>query len=150
MIKFQLPTSDFTPHPDGTHEGKVIGVEDKGERETSFGLKHKVASVIESETASMDDGRPFTASLWVTLSGSTKSKLYKVRTALLGRDLTPEERTSFEETELIGKRVGYQVVHREGREGGVFANVDQIWPSKQIQPQPSQVGPEKEDELLIL
>ena len=147
MIKFQLPTSDFIPHPDGTHEGRVVGIEDKGERETSFGLKHKVAIVIESETGSMDDGRPFTASLWVTLSGSTKSKLYKVRTALLGRDLTPEEQTSFEDTELIGKRVGYQVVHRDGREGGVFANIDQIWPLKQGAPQQNQTAETDEPPL---
>ena len=149
MTTFKIPTSNFSPHPSGTFEGQIVAVEDKGQVETQFGLKPKVAIVIESETELMEGGRPYTASLWVTLSSSNKSKLYKTRASLLGRDLTPDERASFQDTELIGMRVGYQVVHREGREGGIFANVDQVWPLKQNQAT-SEPGREKEEELLIL
>ena len=131
MPNFRIPNSDFTPHAAGTFEGRIVAVEDKGEVETQYGVKPKIVIVIESATECMDDGRPCSASFWCTLSGSTKSKLYKARTSLLGRDLTAEERTNFHDTELIGKRVGYQVVHTVGREGGIFANIDLIWPLAQ-------------------
>ena len=48
--------------------------------------------------------------------------------ALLGRDLTIEERSHFEDSELVNRQIGYQIVHREGKEGNTFANVENIWP----------------------
>jgi hypothetical protein len=130
MANYELPKSDFTPHPAGTFEGCIVAVEDKGEVETQFGLKRKLAIVIKSSSEKMDDGRPFTASYWISLSRSIKSNLYKVRSTLLGRDLTTEERCHFEDSELVNRGVGYQIVHREGKEGTVFSNVENIWPLK--------------------
>ncbi len=135
MATYELPKSDFTPHPAGTYEGKIVTVEDKGEVETQFGRKPKLAITIESHTARMDDGQPYTAWLWVTLSGSPKSNLHKLRSTLAGRDLTSEERAHFKDTELVNRRVGYQIVHREGKEGGIFANVDNVWPLRDAPPQ---------------
>lgn len=136
MAKYELPNSNFIPHPNGTFEGRIVGVEDKGEVDTNFGRKRKLAIKIESATEMMDDGNPFSAWLWHTLSGSPKSNLYKLRASLLGRALTAEERAHFEDGELVGRRVGYQIVHQEGSEGGVFANVENVWPLNDTAPQP--------------
>ena len=99
-------------------------------------LRHKLAIVLESSSEKMDDGRPYTASQWLSLSGSIKSNLYKVRRRLLGRDLTTEERSHFEDSELVNRRVGYQIVHREGKEGTMFSNVENIWPLKDAEELP--------------
>ena len=48
MNTFKIPKSNFSPHPSGTFEGQIVAVEDKGQVETQFGLKPKVAIVIES------------------------------------------------------------------------------------------------------
>ena len=128
MAIYELPMSDFTPHPAGTFEGRITAVEDKGEKEGQYGVKHKLAVAIESSSEQTDDGQPFTAWLWVNLSPSPKSKLGTLRSTLLGRELTIDERAHFEDGELVGRRVGYQIVHREGKEGGVFANVENVWP----------------------
>ena len=128
MAIFDLPKTKFELHPAGTFEGRIIAVEDKGEMETQYGPKHKLAILIESTTEFKQDGQPFTAAQWLTVSSSTKSNLYKTRRSLLGRELTPDECHRFDEEELVGKIVGYQIVHNEGAEGSVFANVDNLWP----------------------
>jgi len=146
MAYYETPVKEFTPHPNGTFEGRIVAVEDKGEVETPFGTKPKLAIKIESETETMEDGRPFSAWLWVTLSGSPKSNLYKIRTTLLGRDLTADECGGFEDSEVVDRRVGYQIVHREGKEGLVFANVSNIWPLKEAEPQPATGAAEEDDD----
>ncbi len=128
-MNFQLPNNAYETHPSGAFEGQILSVEDKGEVDTQFGRKHKIVIVIESKTALMDDGHPHTAWLWCTISGSPKSKLYEIRSNLLGRDLTDVERSSFKDEEIIGRRVGYQIVHRDSGDGKVFANVANVWPA---------------------
>ncbi|GEM_PF-3072111 len=139
MAVMKMPRSEFIPHPEGQHEGVIVAFEDLGQKETAFGLKHKVSVKIESSTAFMDDGQPFAVWQWYTLSAHPKSELRKLREALAGRKLTDVEAyEGFDpDKELIGKRVGFVVVHNEGREGGSFANLSAIWLLKDAPGQPS-------------
>ncbi len=130
MAKIEIPKTNYIPHPEGSHEGKIYEIEDKGQIETSFGLKHKIAIKIQSNTATMDDGQPFEVQRWCTVSGHPKSDLRKLRETLLGRKLTDEEAYNLDTNELLEMSVGYVVVHNEGNEGQVYSNIQNIWPLK--------------------
>lgn len=124
-MSFQIPKSNFDPHPTGRHQGKILEVRDKGMVATQWGEKHKVAVVIESQTAMMDDGRPFLIFKSMTLSSDKKSALRAFREAVLDRPLTADEMTDFSPNrELIGRAISYRVDHSEpGPDGSVFANI---------------------------
>lgn len=143
MAIVKMPKNTFLPHPEGQHEGVIVAFEDLGEKETAFGLKPKVSIKIESSTALMEDGQPFGLWQWYTLSPHPKSGLRKLRETLAGRKLTEREaRDEFDpDKELVGKRVGFVVVHNEGREGGVFAGISAIWPLKDQAPTGTPSGP---------
>ena len=144
MIKIKFQENQFDPHPAGTHQGRIVEVEDKGQIETQFGLKPKLAIKIESDSAKTESGRPFWVWKWVNSSGSTKSTLYKIRRTLAGRDLTRDERLSFSDTELVDRTIGYQVAHISGLEGGTFVSVESIWP---LEVDPGAVGKGEESDL---
>ena len=131
MNTLKIPKTEYVPHPEGQHEGLTMGLEDKGEVDTSYGKKRKVALKIQSETANTDDGSPSTIERWFTLSSHPKSDLRKFRETMLGRSLTNEELDSLVSEEIVGRRVGYTVAHNEGKEGGTFANITNLWPLKE-------------------
>ncbi|MDA0711266.1 MAG: hypothetical protein O3B73_13780 [bacterium] len=125
-----IPKSEFPPHPEGLHDGRISGVEDKGEIQTKSGLKHKIVVHIQSDTAVfLEDGRPSVASKWYTASSRSKSALLEFRETMAGRKLTRDERECLNpDTELVGRAVGYTVIHNDGSEGRVYANITNIWP----------------------
>ena len=124
MNKLEIPKSTFDPHPDGEHIGTIVEVIDQGLRETRFGQRHKITAIIESETASKDDGEPFSLWVWATLSSSSKATLTKLRQKLLRRPLAEEERRNFyPDSEMIGRKVRYVVEQNYGDDGQVFANL---------------------------
>jgi hypothetical protein len=150
MAKMQIPRNDFVPHPEGQHEGEIILIEDLGMKETSFGSKHKIAVRIASSTARMDDGEPYIVQQWFTLSGHEKSSLRKFREMVLARKLTNDEAYNFDpDAELKDKKVGFVIVHNEGREGVVFANIQAIWPLKNGSAAPPAQGSGKPDSAAI-
>ena len=133
MAKTDIPKKEFEPHPIGQHEGIICLLEDVGMKTTAFGEKHKVAVRVESTTAMMDDGQPFVVQQWYTLSGHPKSSLRKFRELIAGRELTDDEAHVFdtEDPLLLGKKVGFVIVHNEGKDGGTpYANIKAIWPLK--------------------
>jgi hypothetical protein len=129
MTTINIPKSDYIPHPEGRYTGCIVSVEDMGEVETSFGPKLKLAVRLECDSKKMDNGQPYSVSQWYTVSSHPKSNLTKLREMLLGRKLGYDEMSAVNPAvELIGKRVGYLIAHREVREGGTFAAIDNIWP----------------------
>lgn len=127
-MSIAIPQPQYIPHPQGQHRGRIKAVEDKGLVDSKFGKKHKVAVVIESETAHLEDGKPFTVGKWFTLSSHPKSGLREFRETLLGRKLTQTEAENLDPASLEGRRVGYLVTHNEGRDGDPFANITNVWP----------------------
>ena len=124
MSTYDLPVVEFDPHPEGEHVGEIVDVIDQGLRESKFGAREKFSIVIESETALQEDGRPFSLWVWVTKSGSAKSKLTELRQKLLRRNLTAEERKSFDPIqEMVGRKVRYMVAHTLSENGQVYANL---------------------------
>ena len=129
MNAIDIPRTEFILHPEGRHEGRISGVDNKGEVQTQFGTKLKIVVQIESSTALMDDGKPFIINKWFTISSHPKSALREFRETLAGRKLTPEEIDRLNpEVEFIGRRVGFTCIQREGSEGATFANITNIWP----------------------
>ena len=138
MSDISIPKANYVPHPEGQHRGIIRGIENKGEVETQFGIKPKIVVQIESETAFLDDGSPFAINRWFTISSHPKAALREFRETLKGGKLTDEEIDRLRpEVELIGRRVGYSVVHREGQEGTVFSNTTNIWPLDSSAPPPT-------------
>ncbi|MDA1348904.1 MAG: hypothetical protein O3A47_08555 [Chloroflexi bacterium] len=126
-MKFDVRQTNFVPHPAGVYTGIITDVTDQGERESSFEgktrLVHKISINIESYTATMDDGNAFVHKEWCTLSSDDRSKLVKLRQALLGRPLTEAERKSFDDdAEMVGRRVHYVIEHTY-RNGKTFASI---------------------------
>ena len=115
-MAYEIPQSKYPPTPSGQHDGVIIAVNDEGTRESTFDGAtrevHKLSVDIESDTAFMDDGRPYVHREWCTLSGHDRSKLVKLRQGLLGRPLSKEEKLHFDEdTEMVGRRVQYLIEH---------------------------------------
>ena len=110
-------------HPTGSHTGTIISVDDKGKIDTQYGLKHKITVRVESNAS---DG-PHALNHWLSVSAHPKSNLTAFREMVLGRPLTESERTTFDQNELVGKSVGYEVSHRQV-DDKVYANIVKIWP----------------------
>ena len=126
-MKFELPESNFVPHPAGMFTGIIQAVPDQGVRESHFEGKtkfvHKITIDIKSDTVTMDNGEAFIHKEWCTLSNDDRSKLVKLRQALLGRSLTEDERGSFDaDAEMIGRHVNYVIEHTF-RNGKTYANI---------------------------
>ena len=128
MRSYEIPKSEFVPHPDGQHQGTITDVEDKGNLQTKYGDGPKVAVKIESSTAKMDDGRGFIISRLFSLSSHPKSSLRQFREEVLGRKLSDTEARKFvPEQELFGRRVRYRVEHKGGPEGVTYANLVSVY-----------------------
>ena len=123
-MAYAIPKTDFAPHPEGRHTGIITHHEDKGMQQTPWGEKHKIAIYIESETATMDDGRAFLIVQWFTLSSDIRAGLRKFREAVLDRKLTDQEAEVFDaDAELINVRIRYRVDHTERDDGSTRANI---------------------------
>jgi hypothetical protein len=112
---------DFVPAPEGMHSACCVDAVDLGDRETPWGMKHKVALVWEI-AVKMEDGKPFTVRKWYTASLNEKSNLYKDLCAWRGRPFTAQELKGFDIEKVVGTPCQVFVEHSE-KEGQVFANV---------------------------
>lgn len=123
-MKFDIPKTEFDPHPAGQHTGRIVEVQDRGLQDTSYGQKYKLVIVVESDTAYQGDGAPFALWVWVTLSAGRKATLTRLREKLLGRPLTEDERLHFDaDGEMVSRRINYFVEHNYGDAGQTYANL---------------------------
>jgi len=143
MAKYELPQSDFLPHPEGTFKGFIADVVDRGEQETAYGTKHRMSIHIESETCLMEDGRPWVHYVWCNFASGGNATLTKLRQKLLKRTLTPDEKKTFDaDTEMIGRHIEYQIEHAYGENGQTYANLV-TWRLLDGPPHPAQEAREK-------
>lgn len=126
-MTYKNQNTHFVPHPEGTYEGVIYDVEDLGVVSTSFGDTHMLSIKIES-FESNESGKPYTVWRRVRLSFDPRSNLSGIRKSVLGRTLTREELQEFDDRELLGENVGYQVEHNTNDQTGItYANLLNLW-----------------------
>lgn len=124
MLTVSRTASNFKPCSEGWHDAHLAEVEDIGEMPNHFEegkTQPKVKLVFEVD----DDGEPVRVNGLYTLSLHEKSKLFAHMQSWLGS--VPEE---MDLEELIGKPCQLNVRHKEGKRGGIFANIHGIMPPK--------------------
>jgi hypothetical protein len=132
-------SGNFTPPPDGLHQAVLVDVVDLGEKETQWGLKHKVRLVWEldpSSAGTLEGGRRFTVSKQYTASIHEKAELRKDLKGMKGRDLNADEMKKFDLEKLLGTPCTVFVEQAESQDGRVFANVKIV-----SKPGKSPIGP---------
>ena len=120
---------EFTPAPEGLHQGVCIDVVDLGLVKTQWGEKHQVE--IRWQLVDLTDdttGLPVLVLKRYTLSLNEKAKLRHHLEAWRGRKFTAEELDGFDLEKLLGVNCQIQVVHDLADDGRVWANVSAVVP----------------------
>lgn len=101
-----------------------MGVIDSGQYGPKDTVRLAFEFPTEKTTFKEENGeQPFVLSQEYTLSTHEKSNLRKVIHALIGAELTDQEAESFDVEDLIGKECLVTVVHNEGKNGKIYANI---------------------------
>ena len=58
-MEYELKTSSFEPHPEGSFKGTIIEVKNMGKRDTKYGTTHRIAIVIQNDELEKGDGQPW-------------------------------------------------------------------------------------------
>ena len=129
-MKISKKPNSFEQCPE--HSGQAVAVDVTPPRrvETAFGTKEQFKVVFET-TKLRDDGIPFT--VWsrpFTPSLHEKSAFAQFLRKWWGRPLTAAEEEEFDTEALIGKTAEITVIHEEGRNGEVYANIGLIRPDR--------------------
>lgn len=132
-------TGSWEVHPAGQFSGIIYDVEDMGICRNRFyerdpdkqkKFKHMIRIKLENslmESPRKEDGSPFMVWQEYLLSGSKQGNLRPFREKVAGRELTDEEAYNFDDSTLVGVRVGYVITHkpREGRDP--WPKIDTVW-----------------------
>ena len=124
----------FESHPEYTGQAVCVDVTPLKTVQTDYGPKEKFRLVFET-TELRGDGRPF--HVWsqaFTPSLGEKAALRAFLKQWFKRDLTAAEQEEFDTEALIGRPAHLVVVHNDGRNGEVYANIALIQPDKSPQP----------------
>lgn len=136
--------AEFAITPESTYIGRCFKVIDVGTQTTTgmFGTKeqHKVMISWElfgedenSKPIVMEDGRPYSASQWYTVSLHEKSKLRADLEAWRGKKFTEEELAGFDLANVLNQYCMIQIVHDDTSK---YANVNSIMAFRGTKPKP--------------
>lgn len=156
-------SKEFTPAPDGVHQGVCVDVIDKGILETTYGGKtkkqHKIVIAWQIDEK-RDDGKRFLVFKRYTLSLNEKATLRKDLEAWRGRAFTREEEMGFDVENVLGVNCLLNIQHNQVADK-TYANVVSIMPLvkgmsrmsavdyvREVDRAPEQQGPEHEDAVL--
>jgi len=125
---------DFTPPPEGTFPAICYRIVDLGTQESSYlgDTKHQhkvlISWELKDDEIVMDDGRPMTAHQRYTWSMHEKANLRKQLEMWRGRKFADSDfgPGGFDVRNLLGVPGLITIVHADGKEGKVFANVASI------------------------
>jgi hypothetical protein len=125
---------DFTPPPAGTFPAICYRIVDLGTQATSFKGEekhlHKVmlSWELKGDETIMDDGRPMTIHQRYTWSMHEKATLRRQLEAWLGRKFVDADfgPGGFDIRKLLGMGCLISVMHDEGKNGSIFANVASV------------------------
>lgn len=122
-VEHKLP-----PAPEGIVDAVCVRIEDKGIVETQWGNRHKI-SIVWQINALKENGERFEVAKWYTASTYAKSNLRKDIASWRGRDLTAdEEKNTFDTNILVGLPCRLELIHVPGKEGDVYARVQNVLP----------------------
>ncbi len=129
IAQIEKPKSNFEPLSAGYHDGEITKVEARNFDQNNFNTGQpetvtKLVVVFESDTAPKVDGERAQGRLFLRLAYGDKAHLTIVRERLLNRALTPEEMTTVDEDEFVGKKIRVQVKHKTSKNGQVYGNLD--------------------------
>ena len=120
----------FDTHPEYNGNAVCVDVTPPKTVQTDYGPKEQFRFVFET-TQLRDDGKPYL--VWSRGFNTTLGEKSALRAFLkqwFGRDLTAAEQQEFDTDTLIGRNAQIVIVHNEGRNGEVYANIGLIRPDK--------------------
>lgn len=129
--------SDYQQIPPGTYMGVCYRMIDIGTQEDNWkgAVQRKRQVVIGWELdKAMDDGRPFTASAWLTQSLNEKATFRKFLASWRGRDFTDEELKAFDPKSILGKPCMITIVANSNNKAKVtgVSKLPQGWKPKEL------------------
>lgn len=123
-----LKAGNFVPAPEGQWQAVLVDVVDMGEAENNYGqMKHNVKYVFQID-ALMENGKPFIVSGRYNATLHEKGNLRKFLQAFRGKAFTPDELKGFDDEDLIGTNAQVNIIHNQGNNGAVYANIASIAP----------------------
>jgi hypothetical protein len=127
-VNITIPQPEYgPPHPEGNHRGTIVGIDMK-EFQTQYGKWNPVEIVIENLSVRDEDGELFKVRKYCSLSSHKDSNLLKFRELMKGTKLNSEELESFQDAELLDRKVGFVVLYKPHQDGGTFPSIESIWP----------------------
>ncbi len=119
----------FSTAPEGLQQAVCCDVEDLGEQQTPWGLKHQVRLWWQSENRNAENGnKRFLLNKKYTASLNEKARLRGDLEAWRGKKFTDQEIEGFDLEKLIDANCQIQIQHNVSDKGGTFANVNAIVP----------------------
>jgi len=118
---------NFTPHPTGLFQMVCCDVIDNGVKETQWGPKQKITIRWQSQETS-EKGHRLTVQQQYTRSLNEKAKLRHDLESWRGRKFTGPELRAFDLEVLLGVNAMVNVIHNDGSDGKVWANVASLAP----------------------
>lgn len=122
MIKIER--KQFKVAPEGVDDAVVVDVNDLGLVQTHFGEKEQIKISWEI-SSKMEDGRPYVISKTYNKSLAEKSTLLKDLISWNG-GMSEKELNTLDLDTYIEKPCRLLIVHKPGKEGRVFSNVDRV------------------------
>jgi len=134
IMKLSKKSQSFEACPEYTGKALCVDVTPLKKVETAFGPKETFRCVFETGLL-RQDGTPYCVwSRGFTPSLHEKSALAQFLRKWFGRPLTATEEAEFDTEDLIGKSAELTIVHEEGRNGEVYANIALIRPDRSGKP----------------
>lgn len=119
---------EFTPAPEGLHQGVCVDVVDLGLQSTPWGEKQKVELRWQLDQVNAETSKRFLVTKRYTLSLNEKAILRQHLEAWRGKRFTKEELEGFDLEKLLGVNCQLQVVHELSDQGRIYSNVQAIVP----------------------
>lgn len=121
--------SQFEPAPEGLHLAVLTEIRDYPNEETPWGVKDRLQFRWQLEEENRQ-GRRHMAFMKMTNSSNEKSTLMKIVESWRGKRFASDhERETFDLDSLVGKVCQLQIVHNQGGNGRVYANVNLVAPA---------------------
>jgi len=118
--------------PEGSHVAVLVGFIELGTQETFYGPKKQIGLLFEfpnkKHTFREEEGQVCLSRIRVVASVlDEKSTLYKYVVAILGKQMTKSEmQGGIDSSELLGKPSLATIVHRAGKDGQMYDNIDTL------------------------
>ena len=120
---------DFRPAPEGLHQAVLVDVIDLGEQPTPWGPAPKVEMRWQIKAINPDNNKRFQVRARYRLSLHEKAKLRQHLEGVRGKKFTLKDaHKGFDLEQLIGVNAQLHIVHNLGKDGGTYANIQNIVP----------------------